>query len=221
MKIATWNVERLKRKSELDKINSIIDEIDADIFVLTETDERIKPSIFKYRIDTPKLSEIEAENYVETENRISIFTNYEIIQQFETYDKYTTLCVELKTELGNLKIYGTIIGIYGNRNENFNIDLKKQIADFDQLSTEENLCIIGDYNISFADNYYFTNFGRDEINKAFDSNNLELVTRQKEHCIDHIAISKKIIENRNIEIVEWNENKKLSDHKGIYINLKK
>ena len=46
MKIATWNVERLKRKSELDKINSIIDEIDADIFVLTETDERIKPSIY-------------------------------------------------------------------------------------------------------------------------------------------------------------------------------
>jgi exonuclease III len=191
MKIATWNIERLKYKSQIDKINSIIDEINADIFVLTETDERITPSNFKYRIDTPKLTEIDAKNYVETENRISIFTNYEIIEQFETYDKYSSLCVELKTELGNLKVYGTIIGIYGNRNENFKIDLIAQIKDFEKLSIEDNFCVIGDYNISFADNYYFTNFGRDELNKSFDRNNLELVTRQKEQCIDHIAISKR------------------------------
>lgn len=219
MKIATWNVERLKHKSQLDKINSIIDELNADIFVLTETDERITPSNFKHRIDTPKVAEIEPANYADTENRISIFTNYEIVEQFETYDKYTSLCVELKTEFGNLKVYGTIIGIYGNRNENFNIDLIKQINDFEKLSKEGNLCIIGDYNISFADNFYFTNFGRDELNKSFDTNNLELVTRQKEQCIDHIAISKKLTENRNIEILEWNENKKLSDHKGILTKI--
>jgi len=220
MKIATWNVERLKHKSNLEQINSIFDELSADILVLTETDERIAPSNFKYRIDTPKLTEIDAKNYVETENRISIFTNYEIVEQFETYDKYTSLCVELKTEFGNLKVYGTIIGIYGNRNENFNIDLIKQIEDFEKLSQTDNFCVIGDYNISFVDNYYFTNFGRDELNKSFDSNNLELVTRQRKECIDHIAISKKLTENRNIEIAEWNENKKLSDHKGILATIK-
>ena len=221
MKIATWNVERLKHNSKLDKINFLIDELNADILVLTETDERIKPSKFKYRIDTPKLTEIDAKNYVETENRISIFTNYEIEEQFETFDKYTSLCVGLKTEFGNLKVYGTIIGIYGNRNENFNIDLKKQIEDFEKLSKEDNLCVIGDYNISFADNYYFTNFGRDELNKSFEKNKVELITRQKEQCIDQIAISKSFIENIEIEIAEWNEDKKFSDHKGIYIKLKK
>jgi hypothetical protein len=30
---------------------------------------------------------------------------------------------------------------------------------------------------------------------------------------------KKITDNKNIEIIEWNENKKLSDHKGIFINI--
>ena len=220
MKIATWNVERLKHKSNLEEINSIIDELCADILVLTETDERITPSNFKFRIDTPKLKEIDAEIYVETENRISIFTNYEIVEHFETYDKYTSLCVELKTDFGNLKVYGTIIGIYGNRNVNFNIDLIKQIEDFEKLSKSDNLCIIGDYNISFADNYYFTNLGRGELNISLDRNNLELVTREREKCIDHIAISKQIIENRNIEIAEWNENYKLSDHKGILATIK-
>jgi exonuclease III len=219
MKIATWNVERLKHKSELEQINYIIDELSSDILVLTETDERITPSNFKYRIDTPKLTEIDAKIYAETENRISILTNYEIVEQFETYDKYTSLCLELKTEFGNLKIYGTIIGIYGNRNANFNSDLIKQIKDFEKLSKEDNLCVIGDYNISFADNYYFTNFGRDELNKSFESNNLEILTRQKKECIDHIAISKNFIKNMKVEISEWNESKKLSDHKGIYINF--
>jgi len=215
MKIATWNVERLKHKSKLEEIISISEELSADILVFTETDERIIPSNFKNRIDTPKLTEIDAENYVETENRVSIFSNYKIVGQLETYDKYTALCVELETELGNLKIYGTIIGIYGNRNENFNIDLIKQIEDIEKLSKFGNLCVIGDYNISFADNSYFTNHGRNEMNKSFESNNLELVTRQRKECIDHIAISKKVLESKNIEIVEWNENKKLSDHKGI------
>lgn len=42
MRIATWNVERLKHKRELEKIKNICDELNADIFVLTETDEQIK-----------------------------------------------------------------------------------------------------------------------------------------------------------------------------------
>ncbi len=221
MKIATWNVERLKHKSNLEQINSIIDDLGVDILVLTETDERIKPANFKNRIDTPKLTEIDAKNYIETENRISIFTNYEIVEQFETYDKYTSLCVELKTNFGNLKVYGTIIGIFGNRNENFNIDLNKQIEDFEKLSISDNLCVIGDYNISFADNYYFTNFGRDELNKSFNNNNIELITRQRTECIDHIALSKKFIENAEIELIEWNMDYKLSDHKGMYMKLEK
>ena len=221
MKIATWNVERLKHQSKLDKINVLIEGINADILVLTETDSRIKPLSFRNRIDTPKLTEIDPKHYAETENRISIFTNYEIVEQFETYDKYTSLCVELKTELGNLKVYGTIIGIYGNRNKAFNTDLKKQMDDFERLSQANNFCLIGDFNISFSDNYYFTNFGRDELNKSFDKNNLELVTRQKKECIDHIAISKKFIKNAEMEIIEWNERKTLSDHKGIYMNLKR
>jgi exonuclease III len=220
MKIATWNVERLKRKSKLETIISVIDNLNADIFVLTETDTAITPTGFKNVISTAKPFEIEPKNYAETEHRVSIFTNYEIVNRFETFDKYTAVCAELKTELGNLKVYGTIIGIYGNRNENFNLDLAKQIIDFEKLSKDNNLCIVGDYNISFADNYYFTVDGRRELNKSFELNNIELMTRDRKECIDHIAISKKIIENKNIEIEEWNKIEKLSDHKGIYINIK-
>ncbi len=126
----------------------------------------------------------------------------------------------MKTALGNLIIYRTIIGIYGNRNENFNTDLARQLIDFEKFSKEQNLCVIGDYNISFRDNHYFTHEGRDKLNESFEPNGLEIVTRNKEKCIDHISISKKFISNCDIKIEEWNEVKPtLSDHKGILVEI--
>ena len=41
MKIANWNIERLKNSSKLDEITQILTNLDADILVLTETDNRI------------------------------------------------------------------------------------------------------------------------------------------------------------------------------------
>lgn len=215
MKIATWNIERLKHYSKIDEIEFQIKKLNADILVLTETDERISYLNFKNRIDSSKPLVSESIKYKNTENRISIFSNYEVLKIIETYDKYTSLCVEFKTELGNLIVYGTIMGVFGNRNSNFNIDLAKQIEDFEKLAKKGNLCVIGDYNISFSDNYYFTKLGRDELNKCFEKNNLELLSRNQSKCIDHIAITNSFVGKRKIQIIEWNDSYSLSDHKGI------
>lgn len=43
MKIATWNVERLKHKKTLSEIIAACEQVRADILVLTETDELVKP----------------------------------------------------------------------------------------------------------------------------------------------------------------------------------
>lgn len=51
--------------------------------------------------------------------------------------------------------------------------------------------------------------------------NLELITRHKNECIDHIAISKEFIDNHLTETIEWNLDKSLSDHKGIAVTLSK
>ena len=47
MKIATWNVERLKHKASLERLRAECEEIGAGILVLTETDQRLRPN-FKY-----------------------------------------------------------------------------------------------------------------------------------------------------------------------------
>lgn len=219
MKIATWNIERLQHKSKLDTILQVLAALQADILVLTETDSRIELKHYQNMISSSNLFAINSDNYKSTENRISLYTNYEILNRLETYDKYTSLCVELKTPFGNLIVYGTIIGIYGNRHTHFKSDLSKQLLDYEKCSKMGNLCVIGDFNISFSDNYYFTNDGRNQLNHFFDKNKLTILTQESKNCIDHIAISTAFCEGFAKEIGEWNIDKKLSDHKGICVSL--
>lgn len=216
LRIATWNVERLKHKKDLEKIKNICNELNADIFVLTETDEQINLN-HKNFFQTEKLQD--ANFYKETENRVTIFTNYDAVKCYSTFNEFTSVCVEFETELGNLLVYGTIIGIYGNRNENFKQDLLKQIEDFKILSAK-NICIVGDFNCSFTDNYYFANFGRNTLLKTFSDLKIELLTKNCVECIDHIAISKKFLSDKKYNFTEWNIEKNLSDHKGIFVDIK-
>ncbi|GHU44480.1 hypothetical protein FACS1894111_11810 [Clostridia bacterium] len=219
MRIATWNVERLKHKAKLDEILFVCEQVKADILVLTETDVQLKPND-RYCFQTPKLGGNQPVNYKPTENRVSIFTNYRCVKQHTTYDEYTALCVELETERGNLLVYGTIIGIYGNRHPSFHEDLSKQLDDFRRLSSDGNsLCVCGDFNCSFADNYYYTKFGRSAMIHSFSENHIELLTMDRPECIDHIAISEKFVDGVDIDIEEWNKDKNLSDHSGIAVSL--
>ena len=217
MKIATWNVERLKHKNELPQIIDNCKQVKADIFVLTETDSRVKLDYSSCISTTPP--EDKTLFYKPTENRVTIYTKYETIKLHETFDEHTAVCAELKTESGALIVYGTIIGVYGNRNENFMQDLLCQVRDIERLAKESNLCVIGDFNCSFADNYYFTIDGRAVLEDVFSRNEMSLITRNKQACIDHIAISQGFITGFVAEVMEWNIEKKLSDHKGIVIEL--
>ncbi len=219
MKIATWNVERLKHYADNNKLLAECEKCAADILVLTETDERLKPH-YPYCYSTPLLRDLRPDYYHATENRVSIYSNYKCIKEYPTYDRFTSKCVELETEKGNLLVYGTIIGIYGNREKTFQSELVKQLEDIKKLcAAGHNLCFVGDYNLSFGDNYYFTKFGRETIQYSFAENNIRLLTSGVQECIDHIAISKSFCTGTEIQIEEWNQDKKLSDHKGISVEV--
>ncbi len=214
MKIAAWNIERLKHKRKLDAVLTAANGVQADILVLTETDGRVRPD-FGYCLETPPLFEIKPEYYGSTENRVSIFTNYKPVRQYPTFDKYTALCAELETGRGNLLVYGTIIGVFGNRNPNFSACLSAQIEDIRRLSEFGSVCVAGDYNLSFCDNYYYTKQGRADLLKCFSESKIELLTKSCPECIDHIAVSENFLRGAAVKIEEWNGDKALSDHKGI------
>ena len=218
MRIATWNVERLKHYKELNTMIQEIKKAEADILVLTETDTRLYPD-YAYSYQTPLLHDVRPDFYKKTENRVSIFSKYRCVKQHETYDAYTAICVELETDQGNLLVYGTIMGIFGNREATFKADLQKQMEDIQRLSAQHcSLCVIGDFNLSFHDNYCFTRDGRNMVIHTFQDCGIDLLTGCIPECIDHIAITNGFID-RITTIHEWNVDRTLSDHKGIVIEV--
>lgn len=94
MKIATWNVERLRHKKQLDQIQGLCDGIHADILVLTETDKRLHPD-YAFCCETTSLMGDKTIPYAVTENRVSLYTNYPVVRLHQTYDSRTALCAEL------------------------------------------------------------------------------------------------------------------------------
>jgi endonuclease/exonuclease/phosphatase family metal-dependent hydrolase len=169
LRIATWNIERLKHKDKLPLIAANCEQSNADILVLTETDSRLN---LNYKFSHSTIQPEDDVYYNPTETRVTIYTNYELVRCYATFDEHTAVCVELKTEVGNMIVYGTVIGIYGNRHKSFMQDLLRQASDIERFSKENNLCVIGDFNCSFADNYYFTKSGRAALEMCFQGTKL-------------------------------------------------
>ncbi len=217
MKIATWNLERLQ-KNKTETILSKLAELDADILILTETDCRIGLGERYTSIATQNLfTGYDGIDYKGTENRVTIWTKYKVAKQHRTCDPYTSLFVELLTPIGTLTVYGTIIGVFGGKGERFNQDLKSQSLDFEKLTG--NFCIAGDLNVILSGYSYPSYKARNELNQIFDKLNLKCITSEISDSVDHIAISKGYIQNQNSTIAIWNEDKSLSDHIGICIEL--
>jgi endonuclease/exonuclease/phosphatase family metal-dependent hydrolase len=182
---------------------------------MTETDSSVTP-YYQHCFQTKNTINEDKLGYKDTETRVSIFTNYRCIRQYSTFNPFTAVCVELDTPEGSILVYGTIMGVYGNRHSSYMTDLQRQINDFSNLLTlGKPLCICGDFNCSFADNYYFTKTGRESLLEFFTENHITVLTENRGECIDHIAVSDSFIKDTEILIDEWNYNKILSDHKGI------
>ncbi len=217
MKIATWNIERLNKSTTKNQL--IIDcltKINADILILTETNEVINLGNTYQCFHSSKLEE---SYYKEGERRVSIYSKYDFIGGIKTYRADTSICVKINTPLGDLAVYGTIIGTHGNRNESFIADLDKQLIDFDRIANSNNFCISGDLNMTFADNYYYTKEGREKLNASFEQLKLLNLTANIPENIDHIVLSKTFVGIKQPKIEIWNSDKILSDHIGVSIEL--
>ena len=217
MKIATWNVERpTKNGKKTPEILKELKIINADILVLTETDIFIDLGKEYFVAHTEK----DTQNYFRAgERRVSIFSKYPIINELKTFRADTSLCVNLYTPKGALIVYGTVIGNRGNKGFNFKEDLEAQLLDFNKLSTNNNFCIAGDFNISFCDSYYTIKESRDKLKTAFDNLDLEILTENILENIDHIVLSKSFKEKSLASIDIWNNPKVLSDHKGVLVEI--
>ncbi|MCW5924484.1 MAG: endonuclease/exonuclease/phosphatase family protein [Saprospiraceae bacterium] len=218
MRIATWNLERLdKRKNQL-ILDKLVD-INADILVLTETNSLIQLDNYSC-ISTDLLpTEFDGIKYNVGENRVSILTKYKAATQHKTFDSYTTVCTDIETPFGLLTVYGSIIGVFANRQPRFDNDLNGQLADFEKIFPGRQVCIAGDLNVTFSGRPWPSNKARQILLDAFTTYGLTNTTAKIADIVDHIILSNDFIENKHIEIETWNTDKKLSDHVGHLLTL--
>ena len=223
MKIATWNIERPTTNGKKTKeIISFLRELNADIIVLTETNDHINLGP-DYSVRHTSI--LQDKIYKVGERRVSIFSQFPFSDnKFETFNSETALCVSIKTSLGELTVYGTILGVLGNKGNQFKNDLDKQLLDFEKIGKQtKNFCIIGDLNTSFSDNYYFTKVGREKLNSSFEKHKMKNHTADLKQNIDHIVLTEKFVGKSKIVTSYWNETEnkqtRLSDHKGVMIEI--
>ena len=218
MRIINWNVERLKHNKNA--ILKTINFYDADIVVLTETSSALYLGQDYFLVATDSLDENQnGVKYKIGENRVSIWSKYRIISSLKTCDKFNSVCAELKTDLGDLIIYGTVIGVFGGKGDGFKKDLKNQTSDFKKFDLEKNYCIVGDFNVFFSGYNYPSKIARTELNEVFTLLQLKNLTGSISENVDHVVISNEFLKDKMTTIEIFNSDKKLSDHIGICLTI--
>jgi exonuclease III len=218
MRIATWNLKRLeKRKNQ--QIVDMLGDINADILVLTETNSMIQLDDYNY-ISTELLpANFDGIRYEVGENRVSILTKYKASTLHKTFDSFTTVCTDIETPFGLLTVYGSIIGVFANRQPRFDNDLNGQLADFEKIFRGRQVCFAGDLNVTFSVRPWPSNKARQTLVDAFKNYGLTNTTANIADTVDHIVLSNDFLANKHLEIDTWNTDKKLSDHLGHLLTL--
>jgi hypothetical protein len=108
MRVATWNLDRprARQSARIECITRQIQEVDADVWLLTETSHLVVPgdrcaSIIAEPTGTDRSEPQEA--------RSAIWSLYPIVRVIETHDPKTAVCAIIRIPIGPLTAYATII----------------------------------------------------------------------------------------------------------------
>ena len=187
-KISNWNIERPSPNTQKTKLvlNKILEE-KSDIIVLTETSDAVDLSdVYPFSINTL------AYKRTPTEQWVTIWSKWEIIEQIQTFDNYRTVSGIVKAAFGNFILFGTIIpyhmaGVSGVRYGNLNYkpweyqenDLIAQSENWKELMQTYKfpIMVVGDFNQTrFNNKGYGTKIVRNLLTTILQKLDLTCVT---------------------------------------------
>jgi hypothetical protein len=241
MRIATWNVQRpaprqaLKNEARLEKIR----EINADIWILTETHELIDLSLTHYGVATKP----SARKPRPGEHCAAVWSRWPLLRRIDTGDPTEAVCVEVEHPDGELLVYGSIIPWDGCKGPDGNSPrwaehyrhIEWHGRDWLRLRKEfpnHPLIAGGDYNQNRdGARWYGTRRGREMLSRALEDAGLRCVTEedfvktgklQKRHTVDQLCMDVSLAEK--VESVgAWERERpdglQFSDHSGIFVEL--
>ena len=238
MRVATWNLERPKRKGyekNQARLEKLV-EINADIWILTETNEAINLPGYEAAPSIP------VDNYHGSgENFSTIHSRWPIIRYIPTWDPYFSVCVEINSPFGPLLVYGTIITYANDRGPNNDSprwqehrkSINHHCLDWAKLRKEypNHLFILGgDFNQSRdGSGWYEDSMSVSSLNEALVTSSLKCVTQEKlqetrglsRATVDHLCLPTSL-PDECCRVDAWEgvvNGRKLSDHNGILVDI--
>lgn len=240
LRIATWNLERPKpnaRSKNLLRIEKIR-EIDADVWVLTETSSAIALDGY-----VSLASETQPGYHSTGESFATIWSRWPIRRKLPTFDPFFSVCAEVDSPAGPMIVFGTII-TYANdkgsdgtarRWEEHRKSIGLHGADWLRLRQEfpsHLFCIAGDFNQSRdGSGWYEDAESVKMLSAVLDRSDLQCVTEddmrarghlQSRASIDHICLSKSLA-MQGVTVGAWEgttaDGSQMSDHNGVVIDV--
>jgi endonuclease/exonuclease/phosphatase family metal-dependent hydrolase len=235
-RIATWNLERpkqngwTKNQRRLNKIH----EINADVWVLTETSQAIDL--------WSDYEPVESCAHNDSENLSTIWSRWKVLRILPTFDSTWAVCAEIDSPFGAMIIYGTVItyandkGVNGTakRWEEHRRSIQQHYEDWlriQKLYPNHLMCIAGDFNQSRdGSGWYEEKQSVNMLSVVLHDLSLVCVTEQNfqvtglsRSTIDHICLSEHLIPYK-VAVGVWEGttqgNGKMSDHNGVFIDLR-
>lgn len=233
MRIGTWNVE-YAYPSRLDALREVLSANQADIWVLTETHDELRPSQCEFVAHTEPRPK-DSPRIRPGSRWVSIWSRFPIIDvvTLPTADRERTIAVLL--DIGHIRkliVYGTVMPWNGDGNmgwsEHHRI-VPQQCAEWLELSQiypDAALCVAGDFNTDMGTgSYYGTKRGIATLRAGLTACELFCATEMprvpvgilQHPPIDHIAVPS-AWEPFTKVVSAWPAQKKvLSDHSGLVI----
>ena len=236
MRIGTWNVE-YAWPARLDALRSVLSANRADIWVLTETHDDLRPPQCEFVAHTePRPKNLSG---IRPGSRwVSIWSRFPIIADvsLSAADKERTVAVLLDIGQSNkLIVYGTVMPWKGDRekhdwSEHHRV-VPEQCAEWRELTqihSDAALCVAGDYNTDMGTgSYYGTKEGIATLRAGLADCRLFCATEMPRvpagllqyPPIDHIAVPL-TWESSTSVVSAWPSQKGvLSDHSGLVIEV--
>ena len=232
LRIATWNLERPRadQSGKISALESQMQEVDADIWILTETNEAVRPGNDYACVGTSTIRN--PLTHTLGENRVSIWSRLPINSIVETHDPETAACADIKTPFGSLLVYGTIIPYhaagttYSYRSQGVDVtnqkawqlhyeSIRHHKKDWKRIRDDypnHHFCCGGDFNQNRdGRRWYGTKYGRELLGDALTHNSLYCLTEEdfrksgkleSRANVDHLCLNQELTD-RVVGVGAW------------------
>jgi endonuclease/exonuclease/phosphatase family metal-dependent hydrolase len=243
VKLATWNLERPTELRGLRKqrIQRVLSEINADIWVLTES-VRTLPALSGFHAEHTHGADRPAEP---DECWASVWSRYPIVERFTTSDPTRSVAIRVESPLGPLVVYATVLPWLGSPwREHPSADgvafaaaVSSQLRDWQTLARDNSdaeLIVAGDLNQDLSPKHYYGSRRNQRcLKNALEAAGLLALTAGEadpvpRHApgrasIDHICAPIRATHWHSATRSSWPErpepDSRLSDHFGVWIDV--